>query len=177
MKNLKVGNTVLLSLGLASQVEWRAALSNVCIQVPTSYLEKGFPSCLLQCLMKAALDSCNYYWNKRIYTRRTNLKCFIFLNVKKPLFLTNILFLSTLILYFAIRKCVYFFILKIRFHLYLKSLGKVRNKPTMMEDASFFSLLPPSPWPYPNANCCFNYGDLEMYSDHRLCRSTLIYLF
>lgn len=33
-----------------------------------------------------------------------------------------------------------------------------------------------SPGPDPTANCCFNSRDLEMSSDYRPCRSTLIYL-
>lgn len=69
---------------------------------------------------------------------KSKSKMFLFFKYKKALFHTNILFLSILILYFAIRKCVYFFILEIKFHLYFKSMGKVYNKPIVMKDASLF---------------------------------------
>lgn len=55
-------------------------------------------------------------------------------------------------------------------------MGKVCNKPAMMKEASLFLPVSLSPWPQPNANCCFNYRDLGMYSDHRLYWRTLIYL-
>lgn len=62
MKNPKVGNTVFLFLVLVDRLEVEdCSVQCMYIQDLTSYLEKGFPAYLLQCLIKAILESCNYY--------------------------------------------------------------------------------------------------------------------
>lgn len=60
-----------------------------------------------------------------------------------------------LILYFAIRKCVYFFILEVEFHFYLKSVGKVHHSPTMMKEASLLLLAALFPLAVPKCKLLF----------------------
>lgn len=148
MKNLKVGNASFLSLGLVEGSEIKDCSIWCMHSGPDFILKNNFPH-LFQCLVRATLKSCNYEWDKRIYAEKANLKYFIILkNIKKPYFTLTFYFSSILILYFAIRKCVYFFILKIKFHLYFKNMGNMYSKPIMMKDASlFFSLFPSSLWP------------------------------